>query len=280
MPENILGVSVTPTIPTSDGQFYFHSDQPDPSPDFASIQQQCNQAAGTSVDPTLLKAQFQLFMGQYNPFVSNAIYTSTTGGTPDTSPDSSSQTTSVSPYYDKLFVTSFTTWAQQFDQRSTLNSSNQATQQQNLQAFSTFLATSPLAQDVRQKQKNVMIWQFTYILTLMFKLQNTVRAQGNDPGKFQAGMEVAQRRAQATTIPQLQQSSVSNQVADPDSVQKQSDAQIALEAYRQGFNACSDRERQSESDLSFSQDAISQTNNANTNFWQTMSKLLKEVQNI
>lgn len=280
MPENILGVSVTPTIPTADGQFYFHSDQPDPSADFASIQQQCNQAAGTSVDPALLKAQFQLFMGQYNPFVSNDVYSSSTGGTPDTSADSSSQTTSLSPYYDALFVSAFSSWVQQYGQKGLLSSSNSATQQQNLQAFATFMATSPSVGDTRQKQKNVMIWQFTYILTLMFKLQDTVRAQGNDPGKYLAGMEVAQRGAQATSIPQLQQSSVSNQVADPDSVQKQSDAQIALEKYRQGFNSNSDKERQSETNLSFSQDAISQTNNANTNFWQTLGKLLKEVQNI
>lgn len=278
MAENILGVSVTPTIPTSDGLFFNHGNQPDPTPNFAQIQQACNQAAGTTVNTDLLKAQFSLFMGQYNPYVSNDIYKSEVGGNPTDS--TSTQTTTLAPYYNSLFIEAFQGFAAQYAQKSQLASAQPQDQQQSLQAFQTYMATNPATQDTRFRQKNVQIWQFTYLLSMMFKLQNTVAVQGTDPVKYQDAMIVAQRKSQAVIIPQLKYSSVSNQVADPDSVQKQSDAQIALEKYRQGFNVSSDLQRQSETNLSFTQDAITQDNNANSNFWQTMSKLLREVQNL
>lgn len=278
MAENILGVSVTPTLCTPDGLFYNHNNQPSPTQDLAAISAAANAAAGKSVDTTLLAGQFALFMGQYNPFVSNQIYTSTQTAQP--AQGTNTVTTSLSPYYDNLFETVFSAWVSQTGVKSLLASTNSADRTTCLTDFQKYLASNATTAPVRQKQENVLFWQFTYLLDLFAKLQNTVFRQASDPLKFADAQIVAQRCAGATTIPAVYPSSASKQVADPTSVQNQSDAQIALEKYNQGFNASSDRQRQTQTNLSFSHDALTQVNNANNTFWQTMGKLLNAVQNL
>lgn len=278
MPETILGVAVTPTVCTSNGLFYNHGQLPNPTPDLAAISAAVNSAAGVSVNSTLLQGLFPFFMGQYNPYVSEAIYSSTQ--TSDPSNGTNTVTTSLSPYYDGLFEQAFASWVGQTGVKSLLSSSNSNDWTTVMSDFQNYFATNPAAYAIRQKQENVLYWQFTYLLNLFAMLQNTVIRQADDPLKFADAMIVAQKCAAATTIPALKSSSVSNKVADPNSVNQQSQAQIALEKYNQGFNASSDRQRQAGTNLSFSQDALTQVNNANNTFWQTMGKLLNAVQNL
>lgn len=215
-----------------------------------------------SEDPTVTEiedAWFQFFY-EILPHTTDAILSSS-----EARLDDPSKTAFNEDYYIGTFAKQYKNWK-----------NNHATEV----SFPQYL-DDPTRSDMRYRQRNVLFWQLFKTLEIMKSAQQTAINRTRDPLKWSQAGEKALDKAASIEIPAIVNATpdADTPTKDPDSIQAQKDAQVAIERHRADFNTMRDRQRKGDSDRQFAVDSEKSARDSQDNFWATLQKILGRINN-
>lgn len=137
----------------------------------------------------------------------------------------------------------------------------------------------PLENNMRYRQRNVIMWQLYRIVGMIHKLNTrTINAGARSTLWNQVDIKALNLMA-TTSIPALTGSSEEFSIPDPSSLSDQNAAVILIEGYRGKHKTAEQTAQIQDSAMSFSGETVAQQRQALVSFWGSLSNIMDSILN-